>query len=197
MATERPLITRANTNDLVQYPDITVSKKDANMQVFTSDSYPINMVLKPNERAGEKHENVVLGGFQQCIKHAAKILTVSFNFGGVGVDGHVTSFVGTLAYIQAVQLKLVATGTSEAKLQIFVSEKFPLLSKTNFQKWVKSNDPKKKRKSPSNDETQEETKRENEIERIQNQLYPDGKTYDGDEGDLPGYKVIQSEKSSK
>jgi hypothetical protein len=64
---------------------------------------------------------------------------------------------------------------------------------------VKSNDPKKKKgKSPSNEDTEMKTKRENEIERIQNQLYPDGKTYDDDEvGELPGYKLIQSIMTAK
>jgi hypothetical protein len=144
VARERPLLTRAKPCNQIRYPDITVSKNDAYMQVSTSDSYPITMEVKPYERAGGSHEKVFSGGVQQCLSHVAKILGLSLNFGGAGTDGVCTSVVGTLPYIQIIQLKLVGTGTSKVSLQVFMSGKLALLPKTSFQKWVKSNDPKKK-----------------------------------------------------
>ena len=202
VARERPLIAKTKTDYFVRYPDITVSKnEDANIQISASDSYPITIELKPHERASEEHKDVHGGGVQQCLSRVAKILGLFFNFGGVGTDGHATSVVGTMAYIQVVQVKLVGTGTSEAnKVQIFLSEKFPLLSKTNFQKWAKSNDPKKKKKwnFAGAKRQEEDTQSENEIKELEQQLYPDDQTYDDVLGDLPsGWKLLQSVMTAK
>ena len=106
-------MTRAKSHHLIRYPDITVSKNDAYMQIFTSDSYPITIKLKPHERAGETHEKVL---FRGVLSHVAKMLGIAFNFGGAGTDGFSTSIVGTLPYVQIVQLRLVSTGTWEVKL---------------------------------------------------------------------------------
>ena len=108
--------------------------------VYPPDALPLITELKPIQRSSEKLFDILHGGEQQLAAHMSKSIAMCFNFGGCGMDGRATSLLGSLSFVQLLQLELAGVGTVETKVQMKKSKYLSLLTEDNFRKWATSND---------------------------------------------------------
>ena len=107
------------------------------------DSIEVATEVKPGERvsasgSGKGPMSLLKEGENQILSHLAKHVFVDFNFVGIGVDTMATGMYLTATHLQFIRLELLGMGTPNAKLVLCESSILPLLSRKNFDSYIKA-----------------------------------------------------------
>eukprot|EP00980_Cylindrotheca_fusiformis_P019041 scaffold6419_cov116-Cylindrotheca_fusiformis.AAC.2 len=74
----------------------------------------------------------------QILATMSKSVSAGFHFAQAGVPSHATAFIVNMALIQIFHLRLEGVGTPEAEPVLYKSKRYPLMSMTLYNDWVKS-----------------------------------------------------------
>ena len=83
-----------------RFGDIAVATVDQRLVVYPPDTLPLIVELKPTQRSSEKLFDILHGGEQRLAAHMSKSIAMCFNFGECGMNGHATSLLGSLSFVQ-------------------------------------------------------------------------------------------------
>ena len=120
-----------------RFVDFMFHKEGRYQSIIFDHNIKIPMETKPGWRRGGTPLLLLTEGRDQVLSHLAKKLFLGFNFAGIGVPCHATGLVANMAGVRVIHLRYEKVGTAEAKLRLFESPLLPLMSATNFDKWVK------------------------------------------------------------
>jgi hypothetical protein len=122
-----------------RYGDFFIKKSGKHIWVFRADTLPLVYEIKAFYRKDKSWKELIVNAAQQVFNHTSRYLRVGLNFAGAGVNSHATGVIGSLAYIQVYALRLTNVGTPVVDVECVKSDLLPLMSKTNFKRWVKAN----------------------------------------------------------
>ena len=161
--------------------DACVWKRGRYLVVMLDGSMHLTFEIKPGQRLGQSIVELRREAMDQCLSHSSKSLLHCLRFSqGTGIPSHATSVLGTLVYIEVVQLKLIDPGKTTSRVQLVSSGPLPLVSQDLFDRWYYS-----------------DQRYEKHVDEMRKLLFPESGTRVDQKDDVPlGFKALYALMSS-
>ena len=121
--------------------DVSVWKRGRYLVVMLDSHMQLTFEIKPGQRPDQSVVDLQGEAKDQCLSHTAKSLGHSLRFaGGAGVPSHATSVLGSLTYVEVIQLRLLDPGKPTGRVELRSSGPLPLVEQDVFDTWYQSDE---------------------------------------------------------
>ena len=122
-----------------QNPDICVWKRGQSLRVSLDCFTHLTIETKPGQRIGKGIVTLQREAIEHFLCRSAKPLNDGLRFASApGISSHATSAIGSLVYVQVLQVKLVDPGKVSSKVELVSSGPLPLVTRAVFDRWFES-----------------------------------------------------------